>query len=299
MVMKMIYTTIFLLIIFCTQKTINFTDNNESPIVNTYGSTESFDIATWNWKEFPLDSAQTLKYLAKMIRNMDIDLFGIQEIKEESFFFQLLDSLKDYYGDLSSSDNYLKLGIIYKKDFISITNKKEIYLTDYDTMPRPPLSCYVEVKSNGLTVFDFSLVIIHLKAYGGEDNILKRKSACKKLKYFIDTQLLTSNDQDVIILGDWNDELNDVEDDNIFHIFLEDSLHYDILTKSLVNQFSYITSDSMYHSLLDHIVITADVKKEYGPGEIDVLYLDREFLNYTDYISDHRPVLARFMGVFQ
>jgi endonuclease/exonuclease/phosphatase family metal-dependent hydrolase len=290
----------FLLFIFisCTQKAIDFTDNNETALVKTYGSYDSFDLATWNLQQFPLDLDNTLKYLPEIIRDMDIDLFAIQEIKEESFFFQLLDSLEVYQGELSLSDIYLKLGIIYKKDFISITNKKELFLTSYDTMPRPPLFCYAEVKRNGITVFDFSLIIIHLKAYGGEENILKRKAAVKKLKYFIDIQLLPSKDQDVIILGDWNDTLNAPEEDNIFNIFLEDSLHYEILTKSLMNRYSYIGTDSTYNSLLDHIIITAGVKKEYGQGWIDVLYLDQEFPNYSDYISDHRPVLTRFMGVF-
>ena len=125
MMMKMI-NRIFLFLIFisCNQKTINFTDNNETAVVKTYGSYHSFDLATWNLQEFPLDAANTLKYLPKIIRNMDIDLFALQEIKEESFFFQLLDSLEDYQGELSVSDTYLKLAIIYKKDLISITNKK-------------------------------------------------------------------------------------------------------------------------------------------------------------------------------
>jgi hypothetical protein len=298
--MKYIYVVIILVfIIFCSQKTINFTDNSETRIVKAYGSSSSFDVASWNLKEFPLDPSQTLKYTVKIIKDMDIDLWGIQEIKEEACFSQLLDSLEDYRGAISPSDNYLKLGIIYKKEFISITNKKEIYLAGYDTIPRPPLLCYVEVKRNGVTVFDFSLIIIHLKAYGGEENEIKRRFACERLKSFIDTELLTSNDQDVIILGDWNDELEDPEEENIFRIFLEDSTHYQILTRSLVNQFSYIAGDSLYNdSLLDHIVITSDAKNEYGQGKVNVIYLDQEFIQYSDLISDHRPVLAQFMSVF-
>ena len=161
-------------------------------------------------------------------------------------------------------------------------------------MPRPPLLCYVEVKNNGTTIFDFSLIIVHLKAYSGIENEMKRRISCNKLKEFIDTQLLTEEEKDIIILGDWNDEVDDLPEENIFSQFIEDSLDYKILTAVIDNQYSYISTDSLYDSLIDHILITHDAMDEYGNGHIYVLYLDREFSQYTEYISDHRPVLARF-----
>ena len=279
---------------FCNQKTIHIPDEGKEHLVQKVGSDISFDIATWNLKEFPLQSTESVHYIAKMIRDMDIDLFGIQEVKDETYFYQLMDSLENYSGEVSLSENYLKFAIIYKKDLISVSNIKEIFLTGYDTLPRPPLFCYVEVKENNHVVFDFSLINIHLKAYDGIENETKRRVSCIKLKNFIESELLTEDEQDIIILGDWNDELTDLEESNIFNVFLEDSLQYKFLTSKIDNQYSYIGIDSLYDSMIDHILITSDALNEFGNGTINVLYLDREFIQYREYVSDHRPVLAQF-----
>ena len=146
-IINFIITLILILTIFCTQKSIHIDDNAEPALVKTYGIDNRFDIATWNLKEFPLDPKKTLSYMTKIIRNLKIDLYAIQEIKDDSYFYQLVDSLEEYNGIISSSENYLKFGIIYRKDIISITNIDEIYITDYDTLPRAPLLCYLEVKN--------------------------------------------------------------------------------------------------------------------------------------------------------
>ena len=106
---------------FCNQKTIHIPDEGKEHLVQKVGSDISFDIATWNLKEFPLQSTESVHYIAKMIRDMDIDLFGIQEVKDETYFYQLMDSLENYSGEVSLSENYLKFAIIYKKDLISVS----------------------------------------------------------------------------------------------------------------------------------------------------------------------------------
>ena len=71
---------------------------------------------------------------------------------------------------------------------------------------------------------------------------------------------------------------------------MDDTVNYTFLTNRLIGQHSYPS----FPSLIDHIMITNDAKTEYGNGNIKILDLDYQFSNYSNYVSDHRPVLAQF-----
>ena len=288
---------ILILIIFfsfaCSRRNsdpVSVTD--EQRLVKQYGSGTTFDIATWNLRQFPAQGRTSVSYVAQLIRDTDIDMFGLQEINSSSYFYSLLDSLPEYTGYLSELPaDQLKLAIIYKKDMISASTPVQIFTNDWYAFPRPPLVTYVEVHKQDQIVFNFTLIVNHLKAMGDVTDIERRKDACNKLKNYIDTEIITSGDQDCILLGDLNDSIDDPVAQNVFTVFLEDSLNYKFLTGPIVNQASYIGS---FNSLIDHLLITENTWQEYQGGETSVLYLEKEFSLYTNYISDHRPVLARF-----
>jgi len=260
--------------------------------VSRYGSEKSFDIATWNIEHFPKNNHHTISNLSCIIRDIDIDLIAVQEIDRSSSFRSLLDSLDGYQGYVSVLPDYgQKLGIIYKSDIISLSNPDQIFIDDNWAFPRPPLLTYVRVKEKNKTVFDFILIILHLKAFVDEESEARRRNACEKLKSYIDTYLLTGAEKDVIILGDFNDELDDPPSDNIFGIFLKDSLNYKFLTFSLTDKPTYIGQNE---SSIDHLLITRRGKDEFNAGLTQVLRIDEEFSDYFYTISDHRPVLTQF-----
>jgi len=286
---------VFALIISCNQRTIepddpdNNTDSNR--LVEAVGTESNFDIATWNIEHFPMSGSTTISFVSQLIRDMNIDMFGLQEMDETTSFYRLLDSLPDYNGIVSDYPNdYLKLGIIYKKDIISISNVTQIFTNDWYAFPRPPLMAYVEVKKENNIKFDFTLFVLHLKAMGGEDNEARRRDACEKLYVYINDNILNSVDKDVIVLGDWNDELEDPIEDNVFQVFKNDTANYTFLTNSLIGQHSYPS----YPSLIDHILISNDALPEFVNGNTKILDLDYQFSNYSTHVSDHRPVLAQF-----
>jgi len=265
------------------------TDEN---MVSRYGSEKSFDMVTWNIEHFPLNQIHTVHHLQRIIKSMDVDLIAVQEIDERTAFIQLLDSLEQYDGYLSKLPDYgQQMGIIYKSDFISISEPKQIFVDDFYTFPRAPLVTSVTVKIENTIIFDFILIIVHLKAFVDEESKSRRRIACQKLKYYTDNYLISGFEKDVVILGDFNDELNDHSDENIFSIFLTDSANYYFLTYPLTDQSTYI---GHYSSAIDHILVSADVLNEYKGGKTVVLKIDEEFSNYRDIISDHRPVLAQF-----
>ena len=94
----------------CNQRTVDPDDSNDpDPIVSKYGTASTFDIATWNIEQFPQQGSTTIKYVAQMVKDLDIDMFGLQEMNDISAFNQLLDSLPDYEGKISSlPSSYLK-----------------------------------------------------------------------------------------------------------------------------------------------------------------------------------------------
>jgi len=278
----------------CNQRSIDPEDqnnNNPNRLVESVGTNTHFDIATWNIEHFPISGSTTISYVTQLIRDLDVDMFGLQEMDDATSFYRLLDSLPEYNGIVSTyPTDILKLGILYKKDFISISNPTQIFTNDWYAFPRPPFMAYVEVKKENTIKFDFTLIVLHLKAMGGENNEARRRDACEKLHIYINDNILNSADKDVIVLGDWNDELDDPVEDNVFQIFLNDTANYTFLTSSIIGQHSY----PGYPSLIDHIMISNDAKIEYGNGNIKILDLDYQFANYSGYVSDHRPVLAQF-----
>ena len=260
--------------------------------ISKYGSDTSFDIATWNIETFPKRLSYTLPYLAQIIHDIDIDLIAVQEIDDRTSFFSLIDSLEGYEGYLSSLPDYgLQLGLIYKSDVVTVTDPVQIFDNNDWAFPRPPLVASISVKQDDATIFDFIIIVLHLKAFSDEESESRRRLACEILKDYIDTTLLTGNEKDVIVLGDFNDELDDPAEDNVFESFLSDTTNYQFLTLPLTDEATYIKN---FSSSIDHILITDDVRNEYSNGTTQVMKIDEEFSDYINYISDHRPVLSRF-----
>ncbi|MBC8386761.1 MAG: hypothetical protein H8E13_01765 [Actinobacteria bacterium] len=72
---------------------------------------------------------------------------------------------------------------------------------------------------------DNEIIVInnHFKAMSGQENEDRRREACIKLNDYIQENHL--NDM-VIVLGDLNDELIDIEENNVFQIFLDNPEQY-------------------------------------------------------------------------
>lgn len=278
-------------------------NDNQSPpdstvLVTKEGQADRLEIATWNIENFPKAGNQTINDVAQIIKDLDIDLIGVQEIASVRSFNELLNQLDGWQGVLSNdtygNGNYQKTAILYKTDFISISAVKNIFENDGYAFPRPPLEAYVQIKDLEGVKFDFNMIVLHLKASGGSENEARRKEAIKDLTQYIKSEIAQGVDPDFVVLGDWNDALTDTGSTNVFLPMLNDPQTFMFLTEKLTNQFSYISNT--FKSLIDHIMITADAQTEYGQGECKVLYLDRQYLSYPNNVSDHRPVMACFKG---
>ncbi len=266
-------------------------DQPENPL--RIGSEGTFEIATWNIRNFPSDSL-TAGRVAGLIADMDLDLVAVEEIADVAAFEQMLSELPTHRGVLSTDEyepgDYQKTGFIYRADMIQIGEEQSLFEGDTYAFPRPPLQARFGV-DGGMT---FAVIVLHLKADSGEENEARRRDACEKLKAHVDAMLAAGPETEVFVVGDFNDQLSDAPDDNVFTVFLDDGENYEFLSQELEDDGDY--SFIPRHILLDHILITADLRDDYAGGSIQAVPLDLQVTEY-DYeqgVSDHRPVVAVF-----
>lgn len=266
------------------------------------GSGNTLEIATWNLQNFPLNRDYTVQWIATIIRQLDIDIFAVQEIADIDVFQQLLDELNGYAGlysdDVYGDGSYQKTGIIYKQDLVTIQSRQMLFTNDTYAFPRPPLLVNIAAENSGRR-FDFFLVILHLKAFDGQENLERRRAAAAALKTYIDGKIADPNEveKDYIVAGDWNDQIDDPVNENAFQVFIDEPLAYSFVTLPLAGDAGQASYPSR-NSLIDHILISADCFFEYQGGTIRTLRLDDQVNRYSSYVSDHRPVMVVF-PVFQ
>jgi endonuclease/exonuclease/phosphatase family metal-dependent hydrolase len=278
---------LFFLFAACNER-INDPDiNNDGPKVTPVGEKNYFEIVTWNIRWFPDKGTKTINLVKDIIRDIDVDMIAVQEIASISAFNTLLDSLDGWQGVLSpdqySNTLYQKTGIIYKSDLISLSSVHPIFTNDRTPFPRPPLMAYVEIKDANGVQYDFSIIVLHLKAFDGQEERDRRREAIVKLDDFISTEINNGADPDFIVIGDWNDRVSDSEATNVFLPLLDKPEQYAFLTQDL-------------STFIDHIMITGDSFYEFGEGDMEPLDIRKQIATYSSDVSDHLPVMARFKG---
>jgi len=269
-----------------------------------FGEENTLEIMTWNIEHFP-KSEYTVDYVTGIILAIDADVIGLQEIESDSAFAVLLKNLQtqdpeNKWNEYRADTNEWKMNLayLYKSSLINVDNIYQIYPDDeryHQPFPRKPLVLE-------FSYFNQKIYIInnHLKAMPGEKNIVRRREACRLLDEYIDEFLSTEN---VILLGDLNDQLTDAEDENAFTVFLDDKQNYyfadwDIAADSTAN-WSY--PYWKYRSHLDHILISNELFDEFEKkgSDIRTITIDKFMEGGEDtrykYITDHRPVVLKLV----
>lgn len=255
-------------------------------------STGSVSVVTWNLENFPLTDT-TRDKVAGVLSSWEPDVVAVQEIADPDAFMGLAWQTQDYEAVLNDDPGgYQRVGLLYNRSRVQISQVETLFFGDFNAFPRPPLKASVRVVPSGVPSFDFTLVVVHLKAMMDEESEERRRVACAKLDTWIRQQLAQSAEKDIIVAGDFNDVLDDPTEDNVFLPFLDAPSTYQFLTQPLSEsgQYSYIP----YQVLIDHILVTTDALDEYGAGITEILPLENYVPGYAHTVSDHRPVRASF-----
>ena len=276
---------VLLLLVFnsCAENKNIFTSGNSIQL----GTESTLDVITWNIEKFPKQNDITIDYLVKLINSMNVDIIALQEIESETDFQFLINSLENYDGIIANSASFnINLAFLYSNN-LEVESTYEIFTDDWWSFPRSPLVTHIIWNEQ-----DIYIINNHFKANENDstEDEARRKSASENLEDYINEYLYGEN---VIILGDLNDELNDSM--NVFQNFINDSTNYKFVDMDLAYGSKANWSYPGWPSHLDHILITNELFDEFDNegSSVQTLrleeYFDNGWTEYENYISDHRP----------
>lgn len=240
---------------------------------------ETLDIVTWNIENFPQQNSTTITSVKEIILDLDADIIAVQEISSSSQFTSLVNGLSGWGGIQSGGS--LGIGYLYKTSEVSISTPR-YPLSDASAFPRSPMVITATHKS-GLEV---TLINLHLKCCDDGNSVDRRKSASTQLKAYIEGNLKNEN---VVMLGDYNEDITQPEGNNVLANFVSDSENYKFADMSIAQGASSGWSYPSWPSHLDHLLITKSLFDNLS--DTRVLKLNECESSYYNNVSDHRPVL--------
>ena len=292
---------IVLLLAGCAEDLFNGVDNNDNS--ENYNPDSTFSVVTWNVEYFPKQGVHTINLMAEMIVDLNVDVFGLQEITSTFYFNQLidkindLDSLNQWIGFRSGYGDYQELAYVISISSVNILDQPYLILNEYDHYfaYREPYVVKVSYMNH-----EFIIINNHFKCCGDgvldfdneSDEEKRRYNASNLLKEYIDTNL---SDKNVIVLGDLNDDIAESPQNNVFQMILDDTENYLFVDLEIANGKISGWSYPSWPSHLDHIIITNELFGEFNNAiYVQTLQLEEslngEWNEYDQYISDHRPV---------
>ena len=247
-----------------------------------------FDRTTGTWCEER--NPRTLEVVEEMVRfidSLDIEILALQEVENT----QALDLLLSFmppgkYAYIISPqtepETCQRVAVLYQKDEVSLQFVGEIPLSLGQYGLRNGLVVYGKVLPNG---FDFTLVVVHLKAYFDPRSVSIREKQLFLLGEWIQSYLDDpKNDRDLILAGDFNEHL--LTNKRAWSLLDPNGLLY-IVTKDAPNRRCQSWTDP-----IDHVVIS-QVQEYAGVAVFYDFFRDPALPNRYSY-SDHCVLWADF-----
>lgn len=255
------------------------------PCIAYPGTDQSLDIVSFNVETFPINGYNSVIMVASLLNTINADVYALQEVATESGFNQLVKLMSGYTGlfYLINNDEWNLAYLLKSSEITLYSSETRLLFTDSQYFPRPPF----EIKIHHIpTNSDLYIINNHLKCCGGADNETSRRNASEMMKDYIDTS--RPNDA-VVVLGDLNDEITGTSgDENPFLNFINDPSDFRFADMSIAKGSQLWWSYPSYPSHIDHILITNEL---FDMVDTTLVYKAAPcYSDYSEYISDHRPV---------
>ena len=246
---------------------------------------DEIEVMTWNIKDFPV-SNNTINYVNEIITDILPDVIAFQEINNASAFNTLANSIPSYEFITSGSG----LALAARSDVIEITSWSTLFSgAGYEFAWRYPL--LVELNwLCGASALSLQIINIHLKAGSSSEDFDRRLDSCEYLSDYI----YDNPNTNIIILGDYNDEITDSQSSNsLWPLVSDDAVEF---ATDPIASIDYYASYPSWPSFIDHIALSTPLFDELNVGNITTIRVDdyTGYDNYQNNISDHRPVLWSF-----
>ena len=266
-----------------------------------FGDDHSLDVVTWNIEWFPKNDQTTVDYVSDIINHLNMDILAIQEVDDTVMFEMMLEDLQDYSGYYESGW-FAGLAYIYKVQSIEINDIYEIYTTSpfWNAFPRSPMVMDFNFRGD-----NYFIINNHFKCCGdgvlelgdSSDEENRRYTAINLLKEYIDDNLY---DENVIVLGDLNDDIAEELTHNIFQDILNDTENYYFADIDIAMGPDTEWSFPNWPSHLDHILLTDELFDGMNTMQTQTIkiddYIDGGWNEYDQNISDHRPVAIKIFN---
>ena len=265
---------------------------------------DTFEVVTWNIEWFgsdsrgPRDEGRQRSNVASVMRNMDADLYALQEITSEEALRNLVSSLDGYRGFIADYiSQSQKLAYIYKTATVDSVSSFRLtsFQEAYDWAFRLPYVFEINFRI-GNEVTPLTIINLHAKANTGsssdrQESYNRRADAAASLYQFIQND---RPNEEIIIAGDYNDDVDVSIYNNLetpYDEFTEDDVNFRILSEELTDAGEQSTVG--FDDMIDHITITDELFDFYVSSSVDVF--DTGFIsNYGSTTSDHYPVWSTF-----
>jgi hypothetical protein len=296
---------------------------------NTFDQQKTLDVISYNIEWFggingPVNDSLQVENVKTLLKKVNGDIYGLTEIVDTADLKLLTESLgakKDDFGyfvskyasNVSSAldpnyPNSQKLAFIFRKENIKPIKIEPLFFTtdisstSYNnwTSGRFPYALTAEVTLGNIKK-EIVFILIHGKAQNSADAHSRRKNAAQSLHAHILSNL---KDNNVIILGDYNDDLDETVGSQIqvgtdwpnssYQVFVTDTTNFSSLTLplSIANE----SSTARFNNVIDHIIVSKNLQASYLKNSTQILdEFANSIPNYSTTTTDHYPVKSRFV----
>jgi Bacterial Ig-like domain/Lamin Tail Domain/Secretion system C-terminal sorting domain len=288
---------------------------------------KTLEMVNWNLEWFgstdptlgPTNDALQEQNVKTVLQTVGADIYGLVEVVDTARLGNIVRQMPGYdfivcnYGShvnppdpaggpLSGAQ---KEAFVYKTSMFSnittraLINNQDVSSTSYNSWAsgRYPFMMTADVTLAGVTK-TINFILIHAKANTSPTvtSYNRRKAAADELHDTLTTFFATNN---IIILGDFNDDLDSTITDGItpritsYSSFTNDSINF--FSPTLALSLAHKKSTVGFNEVIDHVMVSNELKGFYMNSSSNILTDVAALIpNYGTTTTDHYPVFTRF-----
>lgn len=283
--------------------------------------TDTLTVVNWNLEWFAdgdtHNPAVQVAGARDIMNTLNADVYALCEIVNADSLESLAASLPDDYDAVVSDFGSFadsrqdpdwpeaqKLALVYRTSKVRVLQSRALMAANPNcyynfSSGRFPFLVRSEVKGTDGVWRALDFIVLHAKASSDYQSCQRRTWGALQLKDTLDGRFGSAR---VILLGDFNDDLDGTicsgGGTSAYQSLVQDSSdanHYRSLTLPLSKAGAY--SLEGYSNLIDHVVMSNELRQAYVPGSARWLKNDVLAVHpaYTSTISDHYPILTKYV----
>lgn len=309
--------------------TITISTSSLNSVINVKGTSidpaTTLEVVNWNLAWFghpsfgPTNEAQQEQNVNTILQNIGADIFGLVEVVDEARLANIVSQMPGYSYTIGNFGSHVnppdpdggpvadaqKLAFVYKTSLFSnvstrpLINNQDATSSSFNNWSsgRYPYLMTADVVLNGQTK-TINFILVHAKANTAPTitSYNRRKAAVDELYDTLMTYFPSAN---VIVLGDFNDDLDYTITDGInppttsWSTFTTDNTNF--FSPTLALSLAGKKSTVAYNDMIDHVMLSNEMKLLYMTESANVLTdVANLVANYGSSTTDHYPIFTRY-----